>query len=84
MQTQTQIAAKPIFFRKPRVQETCHCNAYTFPHRAGSGKCSNPGTEPGSCSDCSFGSLESDPYGTGDRWYTEIQCSCGDGCPWQK
>ncbi len=37
--------------RRRRVQETCSCAAYRFPHRAGSGTCrgDQPGPFCGSC-----------------------------------
>lgn len=37
--------------KRQRVQDTCRCNAYRFPHRAGSGKCQ--ATDPGPfCGHC--------------------------------
>jgi len=33
-------------------QITCNCNAYTFPHRLGSGKCSNASIEGPFCESC--------------------------------
>jgi len=64
-------------------QTPCQCAAYGFPHRAGGGRCSDPGPEPESCSDCGHARWVSDPYGTGDRWYSIIECAHPDEeCPW--
>lgn len=60
----------------------CSCNAYAFPHRANSGKCEDPGEDPMSCSNCEHCSSEKDPYGTGDRSFSTIDCDFGSACPW--
>lgn len=60
----------------------CTCDAYKFPHRPGSGKCDNPGPNPGECCKCSYAGQEKDPYGTGDRWYSVTVCNHPRGCPW--
>ena len=62
--------------------EPCKCNAYHFPHRANSGKCDDPGEDPGSCEDCSNALSTSDPYSTGDSWYSLNECSLNTSCPW--
>jgi hypothetical protein len=56
----------------------CNCAVYKFPHRPGSGGCKVP-----KCSDCEFGRVEKDPFGTGDKRYTEIHCLALK-CPWGK
>ena len=60
----------------------CNCNAYAFPHRAAGGLCTDPGDDPKSCSDCQYSTIERDPYGTGDRNYSHINCGLENGCPW--
>lgn len=67
-----------------QVKDPCRCAAYSFPHRAGSGKCNDPGEEPGSCKECPHSVSVRDPYGTGDRWYSEPECNYGSPCPWGK
>lgn len=81
MQTSTQ-TNQPIKFRKFRPEYTCNCNAYPFPHRASSGKCTDPGEKPDSCDDCQHSVSMSDPHGTGDRWYSVMDCNAPSGCPW--
>ena len=56
----------------------CTCNVYKFPHRPGSGCCKIP-----QCSECEYGRVEKDPFGTKDYWYTEIHCLALK-CPWGK
>ena len=63
-------------------QAPCNCNAYAFPHRANSGKCEDPGEDPGSCADCDNCSVEKDPYGTGDHWFSAMECNLNEPCPW--
>lgn len=61
----------------------CQCCAYKFPHRAGGGKCADPGKKPEGCSECRFAGEQSDPYGTGDSWYRITVCRHPQGdCPW--
>jgi hypothetical protein len=74
----------PIATAGRRSVAPCSCAAYRFPHRAGSGACTDPGPEPASCRDCSFSYEERDPYGTGDRWYSLTECGNDNGCPWGK
>lgn len=65
--------------------ETCTCAAYRFPHRAGSGKCADPGPAPRWCSECPHGREVRDPYATGDYLYSVIECELEvTGCPWGK
>lgn len=73
------VAKVNVYRKRARTQDTCHCNAYAFPHRAGGGLCNDPGEKPKSCDRCPHGKREYDPYGTGDRWYSIIEC---DGCYW--
>lgn len=84
MQSTQTTQTQPIKFRKYRAEHTCHCNAYSFPHRAGSGKCTDPGEKPDACGDCQHSVSMSDPYGTGDRWYSVTDCMAPCGCPWSK
>lgn len=64
--------------------EPCRCVAYAYPHRPKSGKCEDPGPMP-ECCDCAYGREVKDPFGTGDRWYTEIECGAPrQVCPWGK
>ena len=56
----------------------CNCAVYKFPHRPGSGGCKVP-----KCSECEYGRIEKDPFGTGDTRYTEIHCLALK-CPWGK
>jgi hypothetical protein len=80
MQTNsTPLTTRRVF--KIQKAATCLCNAYKFPHRAGGGDCEDPGENPGKCSECKFGREETDPFGTGDRWYSEWSCENG-GCYW--
>lgn len=65
--------------RRRHDQVTCSCNAYPFPHRADSGQCEDPGPKPASCRECRHGEMVIDPYGTGDRWFSQLDC---DGCHW--
>lgn len=65
-----------------QVKEPCQCVAYKFPHRAGSGKCNNPGRKPEECADCVYSGRESDPYATGDHWYSVTVCTFKGACPW--
>lgn len=68
-----------------RYVAPCRCAAYRFPHRAGSGACTDPGPEPRDCFSCDYGYDLRDPYGTGDRWYSIRECGReDDGCPWGK
>lgn len=86
MQVATQ-QAQPIKFRKSRKcrpERTCFCNAYPFPHRATSGACMDPGEEPSSCGECSHSVAISDPYGTGDSWFSLAECEAPHSCPWKK
>lgn len=72
--------------KRTKRTAVCACVAYPFPHRAGSGKCDDPGPAPASCSECHNHLHLRDPYGTGDGWYTLIECrldSYGDPCPWR-
>jgi len=64
-----------------KQQHTCTCSAYPFPHRAGGGACADPGEPPASCAECPHGQRVTDPFGTGDHWYVEIDCRLDD-CPW--
>ena len=81
---QIQIRAKIIKFRALRNETTCYCNAYPFPHRAGSGKCDDPGKQPSGCGECKYGKRETDPYGTGDRWFSQMECCSPTGdCQWE-
>jgi hypothetical protein len=64
---------KPIRFIK-RKPDPCSCVAYPFPHRPGSGDCSDPGPEPRSCEDCSG-------LRVGDYGYTFCEHDLGY-CPW--
>ena len=52
--------------RRARRQETCHCAAYPFPHRAGSGPC--VGDEPGPfCGCCGQPcGVHAEDYGVGE------------------
>lgn len=68
---------------EPRRQRTCACAAYPFPHRAGSGKCDDPGQEPETCADCPHSVMERDPYCTGDGWFVATICGV-ELCPWGK
>ena len=68
-----------VVLHRRRDQQTCTCNAYPFPHRADSGQCEDPGPKPASCRECGRGETVIDPYGTGDRWFSQFEC---DGCPW--
>lgn len=46
-----------------RRQETCHCSAYTFPHRLDGGDCS-PDSRVQQCPHCrGYGVLPSGPFG---------------------
>ena len=63
-------------------QAPCNCNAYAFPHRANSGKCEDPGEDPGSCDNCPNSSSTSDPYATNDHWYSITECNLNESCPW--
>ena len=66
-----------------QVKEPCQCVAYKFPHRCGSGKCSDPGTKPEDCHDCHHSGSQSDPYATGDGWHSITICRHPAGvCPW--
>lgn len=65
-----------------QVKEPCQCAAYKFPHRAGSGKCTDPGTKPAECCECAFSGRLRDPYGTGDRWHSVTVCDYPGECPW--
>ncbi len=59
------ITVTPI--KAPRKQINCYCNAYSFPHRAGS--CTNKARPvERNCSECLHGVRVSDYNGTGDRW----------------
>lgn len=62
-------------------QRTCNCAAYKFPHRAGSGSCTDPGQAPSGCGECGNYSTLRDPYGTGDSWYSLSECMANE-CPW--
>jgi len=59
--------------------EPCVCNAYSFPHRAGSGKCSDPGPRPESCADCPYHIIEHH-YGP-DVFGDYIECELVE-CYW--
>jgi hypothetical protein len=61
---------------------SCNCVAYKFPHRPGGGKCQDPGEMP-ECNDCAFALIVHDPYGSGDSWYSEVECTLKQ-CPWGK
>ena len=61
--------------------EVCRCTAYKFPHRLNGGNCH--GAEP-ECSDCEFSIKTSDPYNTGDSYYSLTECNHSTGCPWGK
>lgn len=78
-------AAIPLFHAKAtyRKQRTCHCNAYSFPHRAGSGSCEDPGEQPRDCGACGYRDSTNDPFGTGDFWYATGECEAPNGCPWK-
>lgn len=58
----------------------CHCTAYRFPHRAGSGQCIGPAP---ACRDCEHARIERDPHATGDRQHVEIECMASS-CPYGK
>jgi len=66
------------------TKKPCHCAAYKFPHRAGSGLCADPGAEPPTCNECQWANKVVDPFATGDTWYAEIECEHPRGCPWGK
>lgn len=61
--------------------DPCRCKSYPFPHRAGGGGCTDPGADPGGCEDCPHARWQSDPFCTGDRWYSEAECELNE-CPW--
>lgn len=66
-----------------RHAEPCKCAAYKFPHRAGSGKCIDPGEAPKNCGECMHSIEVKDPYSTGDGWYSIAECGAAN-CPWNK
>lgn len=64
----------PIRSPQRRKPSPCTCVAYPFPHRAGSGDCTDPGPAPESCDDCHA-------LRVGDYGYRICEHDCGY-CPW--
>ena len=63
------------------LPDPCTCGAYPFPHRPGSGHCSDPGEDPGLCEECRYSRLVREPFDVfGAPLVTE--CAIGD-CPWE-
>jgi hypothetical protein len=59
--------------KAPRKQTNCYCNAYSFPHRAGSCKDKARPVER-NCAECHFSKWITDYNGTGDRWNAQFEC----------
>ena len=63
------------------LPEPCTCAAYPFPHRPGSGHCSDPGPEPRNCDACRYARLVREPF---DVFGAPLVTECGlSACPWE-
>jgi hypothetical protein len=65
---------------KPKPKP-CDCDAYPFPHRPFGGECMG-GDIDYRCDGCPYLETETDPYCTGDRWYSESICTA-DKCEYR-
>lgn len=54
-----------------RLQTTCYCFAYSFPHQIGGGRCSNASMQPPFCLVCGHGEVD---YHIEDTGAGKLEC----------